>query len=347
MYFGRSSAPDRPTPPHSARGTCPESPGSYVARMQRTLLRMERGGSNANASANGNINVNGKANGNVNRNGTANSNANGQGDGQDCRAGSGPVVRPEGSSATGRTGTHAAESTEQDTKESHQHDLDEDHGDYHEMDLMIAAVSTMIGMHIPEEARYVLWVVCCAIIVLIPARRWGFFDPSLWSAPSSSPSPHLEVIVAAEGNSVAPSHGNASIIHRECGAGAAWGEPRHPGKVSEGTAGQQEAAGGATVGDIVKGTAAEAQEQQYASTKLYEEVSSPCRKLHVMRYITCGVMDGNNVGACCFFDTRWLTALDTCCEFGHEQILRDPRYGTTVTLQGTSNPQSRRYDNII
>lgn len=294
MYFGRSNAQDKPTPPHSARGTCPESPGSYVARMQRALLRIERSGSNANASANGNINVNGAANGNVNGNGAANSNANGQGNGQDCCVGTGPMVGLEGSNATCETGTHAAESTEQDAKESHRGDLGEDHGDYHEMDLMIAAVSTMIGMQIPEEARYILWVVCCAIIVLIPARRWGFFDPSLWSAPSSSPS-QLEVILATEGNSVAPFHGNAPSIHRDCGAVAARGESRHPAKESEGTAGQHVAAGGAA-GEIVNGTAAEAQGQQYASTKLYEQVSLPYSKVNIMRYtINRYWYDGNKI----------------------------------------------------
>lgn len=297
--FGRLCVQDAASPAHSARGTCPESPGSYVARMQRALLRIERSGSNAN----GNIIVNGKLNRNVNgttngnTNGTTNSNINGQGNSHDC-VGTGATVGLEGS-ATGGIGTHAAESTEQGTRESHQRGFDEDPQGYHEMDLMIAAVSTMIGMHVPEEARYVLWVVCCAVIVLIPGRRWGLFEPSLWSASSSPPppAPPLVVVVATEGDSgsVAPSHGNASTIHRE-GGGAARVESHdsqhwhHPaGKASDGTAGQHVAAGGAEAGEAVKGAATAAPEEQaapqYDSTKLYQEVSSPCSKDHICTHI--------------------------------------------------------------
>ena len=297
--LGRSltSAQNQATPTHSARGTCPESPGSYVARMQRTLLRMERSGGNAN----GNIDVNGKANrianGNANVNANVNPNAyssvNGQGNGQDC-VGSGPTVWLEGNAA-GRVDTHAAESTEQGTEESHQRGLDKRPGthqdNYHEMDLMIAAVSTMIGMYIPEEARCVLLLACSAVIVLIPGRRWGLFDPCLWSASSSSA--ERDSASPDQGDSAAPAHGASLSDHRESeGMDAARVESRPPGDVSRDTVGQDVAAGGAAAGGAAAGEAAaggakvegaaevtaEEQGQQYASTKLYEEVSSPCSK---------------------------------------------------------------------
>ena len=73
---------------------------------------------------------------------------------------------------------------------------------------------------------------------------------------------------------------------------AARVESRPPGDVSRDTVGQDVAAGGAAAGGAAAGEAAaggakvegaaevtaEEQGQQYASTKLYEEVSSPCSK---------------------------------------------------------------------
>lgn len=52
-----------------------------------------------------------------------------------------------------------------------------------EKDAMIAAVSAVIAMSFSDGARWVLWLACCAVIVVVPARRWGRWSWTSWDRP--------------------------------------------------------------------------------------------------------------------------------------------------------------------
>lgn len=55
-----------------------------------------------------------------------------------------------------------------------------------DLDLMIAAVSAMLAMATPRESRVVLWVVCLAIVIFIPAQRLGLLKQSPGGASSAN-----------------------------------------------------------------------------------------------------------------------------------------------------------------
>lgn len=283
----------RAVPARCERGVCPESPGSYVTRMQRTLLRIERNGasSNSHASSNNttatNSNVNRAVGSNINGtvNGTAANSSSVDGSaintGQDCVGtdcvGTGPAVGvlAAGGVAAGRSDVHDAESMNGSSSLPDRERQEEDKH-HQEMDLMIAAIATMVGMHIPEEARYVLWLVCCAIIVLIPGRRWGLFDPTLWSSPAPSQEeedfvePGEEVVedsAAGEGGG-----GNARVV----------GEASHLREMSGDAAVEGDGVGGE---DAVTGTAVE--EQDGFNSRHFHEVRGLCCKGQILYVWVC------------------------------------------------------------
>ncbi|CAM9976367.1 unnamed protein product [Ectocarpus sp. 12 AP-2014] len=59
-----------------------------------------------------------------------------------------------------------------------------------DLELMIAAVSVMVGMTVPEQYQWILWIGCCAVTVWFPLRRhfrwllWRGLDASAWQQPS-------------------------------------------------------------------------------------------------------------------------------------------------------------------
>ncbi|CAM9563683.1 unnamed protein product [Ectocarpus sp. 6 AP-2014] len=59
-----------------------------------------------------------------------------------------------------------------------------------DVELMIAAVSVMVGMVVPEQYQWILWIGCCAVTVWFPLRRhfrwllWWGSDASAWQQPS-------------------------------------------------------------------------------------------------------------------------------------------------------------------
>lgn len=59
-----------------------------------------------------------------------------------------------------------------------------------DLELMIVAVSVMIGMIVPDQYQWILWIGCCAVTVWFPLRRhfrwllWWRSDASAWQQPS-------------------------------------------------------------------------------------------------------------------------------------------------------------------
>lgn len=126
-----------------------ESPGSYVARMKRTLQRVHD--SKASPASN-----------------TA-------------------AVVEEGKTEV--TGEASVKTTEQLHAEMPpQERVGRPDEGRSEVDLVIAAVSAMMALSVPEGCRWMVWVVCCAITFSVPLRSWGVFEwlGCMWTAPAST-----------------------------------------------------------------------------------------------------------------------------------------------------------------
>lgn len=132
----------------------PESPGSYVKRMQRTLVRMQLEPVGNNES-------------------TTNSNTN------SCNGSEAHDSSEETHVEAWQQPPLCQELPPQELQQQPQPEVldppaprQSPQGRDLETDLMIAALSAMIAMAIPECARLALWLVCVAVSVVVPLRHW-------------------------------------------------------------------------------------------------------------------------------------------------------------------------------
>ncbi|CAM9229959.1 unnamed protein product [Pylaiella littoralis] len=175
------SPPPRRVAAFSSPPTRPESPGSYVARMQRVLAHVEQTTGAGSASTGASTNSDGETVG-----GTV----------------GGTVAPIEGTRVVQCWEERECGEAEQQQQQQQHQPCDainrarevnealafsEEPEIQRDIEVLIAAVSAMVGMLVPEQHQWLLWAACCAVTVWFPMRRHVGWPPSLRASWCSSP----------------------------------------------------------------------------------------------------------------------------------------------------------------